>query len=169
MNKYFAVLIILCFCFPGCIKGPRLNIPTDTDTIGNGKIINAVKGKLKDGKSDKHEKGATTGQSWWFFILGGVLIILGVVAIACKDMMVAGACVGGAFVMVAMPSFIEAIHAALLGFVWFFYGALILGFACLVFLAVFKVYHYVPKKKEKEILNANAGNKEVDTDDSGKT
>jgi len=173
MNKYFVVLIILCFCFPGCIRGPRLpKIPSPVDKdkvgeLGDGGIIDAVTSRVKGAEGHHTESGTTAGQSWLFFLLTGFLVIAGVVAMACKEVFAAGSCMIGAVVMAIMPSIIEAVHAALDGFVIFFYGFLILCFICLLLWVVYKVFNFVPNKKKNEILNAV--NKEVQTDeiDSG--
>jgi len=157
--KNLLLTILLCLSFSGCIKSP---VPSG---IGNGQIIEAIKGDIKDDKGATAEDGTTSGQTWFFFVMCGLLVVFGVIAIACKELFAAGACGIGALTMVILPTIIEAFHAVMAGFVILINGVLILAFICLVLWVVYKVFHFVPAKKHAEIKESLLDdNKEVTTE-----
>lgn len=152
-NKYILVLLLCLFC-SGCFSGKKV-----FEDLSNGgeTLIDDAGNVITKGSESSSETGTTTGQAWWFFILGGVLIICAVVSMACKELVLAVSCGVGAIAMCIMPSIIEAVHAALQGFIWFFYGLLIVAFLSIVSWAVYRVFHHVPEKKRREIREDLSG------------
>jgi len=91
----------------------------------------------------------TQSQSWLFYVIGALGIIAGIVVLIVIKTPKTALTVGLAGLsMLFIPTFIEAIHGLLKGLVFFFYGSLILGFACLLAWVGYKVYHFIPKSKE---------------------
>lgn len=152
--KIFITLLLICFFFTGCFSVPKPpELPAiDPELKAYDKDGNEIKGlsKIPNTPANSDSNGTTAGQAWWFYILTGVLLLVAIGAFYCKEMTLSISCGIGAVAMAIMPSLIEAIHAALQGLVWFFYGALILGFLALVAFVGMRIYKYVPKAKTEE-------------------
>ncbi|MGI9569782.1 MAG: hypothetical protein ACR2PH_08615, partial [Desulfobulbia bacterium] len=72
------------------------------------------------------------GQAWFFYVVGGALMIAAVVFfVIVKAPKTAIAFVLGAVSMFLVPTLIDAIHAALQGLIWLFWGFFGICFICI--------------------------------------
>lgn len=148
--RWIILYLTLAFFLSACgsfsksadsLKNAKREITKKIDAKGN--LIPDDLGKISDNDDNA---AISKGQVWLFYTLAALFVAGIVISLIIKSPSAAVGCGVGALVMCLLPTFIEAINAALKGLIVAFYILLGSGVIGLVVFVVYRVFNFIPKK-----------------------